>query len=421
MGLRRNAPYARIIETARKMLDKRAAELKKKYNTDDWKKIPADENRESLAKVEKEVKALFAAVPPLPITVDPSCQELISDVSVSAPEGPFLCKIPLTFTARTEFTDKTRSFICIPCDRDGNPLENSVVYFFGFARRGQVVRGMSFDVADTVLGKTHSYRIKSKARESYAPSQPVTLDDKESAETTAIAFSCYGERIATGGAEGIVRVWDAQRCKVLSRIIAHKGRVNGIGFVDTEVFSAGEDGAVCLWEIGQKQPIQRWTNHSGPIMGVAVSSYGSRAVTGGKDKKLCFWNLAERRLIRTLPQDDQVLCVALSDDGKRALSGGRDGVVRVWDCDSGKALGHFDEHKSSVVAVAISPDGQMAASSFATDTHLPVWDVETKKVLRFYDYLPKVTGLAVSHDGTHLLIRNEEGGVLVSCRFHATR
>ena len=49
---------------------------------------------------------------------------------------------------------------------------------------------------------------------------------------------------------------------------------------------------------------------------------------------------------------------SLSPDG---LSGGNDGTTRLWDLETGKQIGRFDEADVRIVCVAFSPDGKTFA------------------------------------------------------------
>src|SRR5205823_3609726 len=61
-----------------------------------------------------------------------------------------------------------------------------------------------------------------------------------------------------------------------------------------------------------------------------------------------------------------VLVLAFSPDGKKLLTGtlggeGQEkamkGAIRLWEADTGKAVGESLDHRAGVVAVAFSPDG----------------------------------------------------------------
>ena len=96
---------------------------------------------------------------------------------------------------------------------------------------------------------------------------------------------------------------------------------------------------------------------------------------------------------------DPVLCLAVSADGGRALSGSMDGTVRLWDLGTRQLLATFEGHESTVAAVAFSADGRRAISG-SWDRTLKVWDLATGAVLRTMSgHAEYVSGLALSPDG----------------------
>jgi WD40 repeat protein len=69
--------------------------------------------------------------------------------------------------------------------------------------------------------------------------------------------------------------------------------------------------------------------------------------------------------------------VAFSPDGKTVLTGSQDGTARLWDPDTGNALGQPFKHDGPVVAVAFSPDGEKALTG-SWDKTAKLWDVVSK-------------------------------------------
>jgi len=72
-----------------------------------------------------------------------------------------------------------------------------------------------------------------------------------------------------------------------------------------------------------------------------------------------------------------VWSVAYSPDGQHIISGSGDDTIRIWDAETGAAVGKpLEGHTTSVRSVAYSPDGQHIISG-SDDNTIRIWDAET--------------------------------------------
>ncbi|EIN04115.1 WD40 repeat-like protein, partial [Punctularia strigosozonata HHB-11173 SS5] len=76
-----------------------------------------------------------------------------------------------------------------------------------------------------------------------------------------------------------------------------------------------------------------------------------------------------------------VCAIRFSPDGRRIVSGNADGTVRVWDTDTGRAIGTPSKgHISGVNSVAYSSDGARIVSS-SEDGSVRMWDARTLQLI----------------------------------------
>lgn len=66
-------------------------------------------------------------------------------------------------------------------------------------------------------------------------------------------------------------------------------------------------------------------------------------------------------------------------DGRTVLSGGANGYFDAYDIESGKVAG-FHGHTGYVYALAVTPDGKLAASG-ATDKTINIWNAKTRELI----------------------------------------
>jgi hypothetical protein len=139
--------------------------------------------------------------------------------------------------------------------------------------------------------------------------------------------------------------------------------------------------------------------HPAPVLAVAVTPDGRRAISGSFDATLKVWDLEQGALLSTLEGHDKaVRALAVTPDGRRAVSGSDDETLKVWDLDQGALLSTLEGHGSGVSAVAVTPDGQRAVSG-SDDRTLRLWDLQTYQELARFGADSALLCCATAPDG----------------------
>jgi Planctomycete cytochrome C/WD domain, G-beta repeat len=147
----------------------------------------------------------------------------------------------------------------------------------------------------------------------------------------ALRFSPDGVLLASGDrANGLV-VWEAQSGLLYADLVGHKGEVRGLDFrPDSNVLaSASKDGNVKLWDMFENKEVKSWAAHGGGATAIAYSQNGLIA-TAGMDARVKLWN-AEGALQKEFAGlADSALEVAVTGDATQVAGGDWSGKVQLW-------------------------------------------------------------------------------------------
>ncbi len=152
--------------------------------------------------------------------------------------------------------------------------------------------------------------------------------------------------------------------------------------------------------------------HTAVITSQAVDAEGRFAVTGGSDRAVRIWSLADGKLKRTIwipvgpaPVGD-VYAVAISPNGSTIAAGGwterRDGPcpIYIFDRESGTMISRISEVPSNVNFVTFSPDGRYLAAMLGPGGGLRVFDRDKAFKEAFRDAYEKASfGAAFGPEG----------------------
>ncbi len=198
----------------------------------------------------------------------------------------------------------------------------------------------------------------------------------------ALAFTADGSKLACGGADNAIRVYDSKTRARDSIIEQHADWVLGLAWTPDgqHILSASRDKSARVLDAKKGTVEHAYLGHEEIVYCVAVSSDGKTAYSGGKDKKIHLWsvkdgkkigeitgfdedvfNIAlgggfvfacsadkkvrqfkEKELVRTYPQfADWVYSIAYDAKNNRLAAGSYGGEVRVWNVKDGSLVSSF--------------------------------------------------------------------------------
>jgi cytochrome c len=214
----------------------------------------------------------------------------------------------------------------------------------------------------------------------------------------AVAVSPDGSAAVSGGFDQSAIRWSLRSDTAEQVLRFHQGSVNAVAFLpDGRIATAGEDGRVALWHVGERAPERVLDGHQAPIAALAVSPDGKLIASASWDRTVRLWPMAGGEPTVLEGHGQNVNGVAFATDGRTVISAGYDATVRIWS--------HADPDTAHVTvtlptplnAVAVAPDGEIAVAGADGQVWLISPRGETLASIKIGE--SPVIAVAVSGDG----------------------
>jgi WD40 repeat protein len=253
----------------------------------------------------------------------------------------------------------------------------------------------------------------------------------------AVGWEPDGERIASAGGDGVVRVWDANSTQTLLIYRGHPWLFKSVNWLPKiyrlawspeglRLASAGDGSKVYVWDATTGRTITEYEGHTGLLSNVfalAWSPNGKRIASacsaGGLDKTVHMWNAKTGST--TIQYDSSyglmphfwVSSIAWSPQGDRVASTCGDKTLRIWDAGTGKAISTFKTSSDWIYTVAWSPNGERLALANGNST-AEILDANTGRVrLTYHGHQDNVRDIAWSPDGSRLATASNDTTVQI--------
>lgn len=227
----------------------------------------------------------------------------------------------------------------------------------------------------------------------------------------AIAFNPNHQQLATGHADGTIRIWQITTGQLLINLKGHQSSVWTLAFSPSgDILASGSfDSSIKLWNLTTETEYCTLSGHQDWVTEIAFSSDGQLLASCSNDQTIKIWNSQTGKEIQTFyGHTEPVTAITFHPQNDYVVSGSEDLTLRFWNLSTGECLKILDGHTTAISSVKFSTDGEILASS--EEQRIKLWTVTNGECLQTIKDLTLVWSVAFSPDGQ--LLAGSDGQTL---------
>ncbi|MGK0184911.1 MAG: WD40 repeat protein/serine/threonine protein kinase [Verrucomicrobiales bacterium] len=230
-----------------------------------------------------------------------------------------------------------------------------------------------------------------------------------------VRFDTNGTRLVTAGEDGAVHVWNTETASKVATFNGHDGPVLLSTFSKDQqhVTSIGSDHTLRGSNVLNGDEIGHSVGIEGEFTGAAITDNGERIVTSERNGKVRLWSLGLESELAVM--DDRVADVvrlAATSDGSKVAAVAQSGRLLLWNSD-GTRIREIREDGLGFESLQFSPAGNLIATG-DEEGQINIWSTRDGTRLQSWNgHTRSASALAFNQDGSLLATAGWEGGIAV--------
>lgn len=170
--------------------------------------------------------------------------------------------------------------------------------------------------------------------------------------------------LATGSADGSIKVWDIRGAYVTHTFHGSGSVVTSLVFFEVNTkkqmkssveyrLAAGyDDGQIRIWDLEKRKSAANLQAHGSLIRTLDIDKDNSTLVSASSDKTIVLWSVSKWNQLNTITALEDVH-VARFLDSKSLVTGGENGRLRIWNVPEGKEVCYGEDVASAATVQAM--------------------------------------------------------------------
>lgn len=184
-----------------------------------------------------------------------------------------------------------------------------------------------------------------------------------------------GTLLATGGADGVIKVWDIRGGYVTHTFRGHAGVISALHFFEVpatehgnntksnkkrrsrtdlqqdenmtvshdsgasfRLASGSEDGKIRIWDLAKRKSVATLDSHVSVVRNLDYSADSHNLVSASRDKTAIVWDARTWKPRRVMPILESVEAAGLLEEGTLIYAAGEHGRLRIWNVETGREV-----------------------------------------------------------------------------------
>lgn len=228
------------------------------------------------------------------------------------------------------------------------------------------------------------------------------------------AIDVTSSLLATGGADGAVKIWDLRGGFTTHNLHAHGGVVSALHFFRIQISdeknkkrtkssssavvlaTASEEGDIKVWNLATQKALVSLDAHASVVKSLSSSEKFAYLLSASRDKTIIIWDCKTWTQRKVIPALEVLEVAGVLFEGSYCFAGGGTGQARVWEVLTGREV-------TSRREAVLETDAIVAAVDLKAE--MMVMTVHQDQSLKFQSYagvssMPHVSSLPVVRQKT---------------------